>query len=83
MHFFASPINAIMQMEHVHAMPLCLLELLFWGEGVARKEGRKEDSKEEKEASRKEVQKGREKLLRVQTQACIIQPLRMRRTCTA
>jgi len=56
---------------------------LFWGEGVAREEGRKEDSKEEKEVSRKEVQKGREKLLRVQTQACIIQPLRMGRTCTA
>jgi len=47
------------------------------GRGGARGEGRKEAGKGEKEASRKEIQKQKENLLRVQTQAGTIQPFGM------
>jgi len=51
--------------------------------GGVGQEGRKEGNRKEKNASRRGRQMGRQTLLGVQTQASIIQPLRMGRTRAA
>ncbi len=53
------------------------------GRGGAREEGEKEAIKGEKKQVGKERQRWKEKLLRIQTQACTIQPCRMGRTHAA